>query len=153
MFSWLCIYYAHLASAGFEHSVCRGSLMTTMTTLTTWPLILNHFTVSVPSKNLYVNWFMWSIIYQRKQAGKLSYGILALTLSWRRLLSYRNQPIDLLCKSMDWFLYDNDLRQERVECTLWNLSNVVCTKIYLEKIGSIYFSRQASLTTDYSKLK
>ena len=31
-----------------------------------------------------------------------------LTLSWRRLLSYRNQTIDL-------FLYDNGLRQERVK--------------------------------------
>ena len=28
-------------------------------------------------------------------------------ISWRRPLSYRNQSIDLLCKSMDWFLYDN----------------------------------------------
>ena len=28
-----------------------------------------------------------------------------LTLSWRRQLSYRNQSIDLLCKSVDWFLY------------------------------------------------
>ena len=38
-----------------------------------------------------------------------------LTLSWRRPLSDRNQPIDLLCKSMDWFLlYDNGLRHERV---------------------------------------
>ena len=25
----------------------------------------------------------------------------------------RNQSIDLLCKSMDWFLYDIDLRHER----------------------------------------
>ena len=32
-----------------------------------------------------------------------------LTLSWRRPLSYRNQS-----KSMDWFLYDNGLRHERV---------------------------------------
>ena len=37
-----------------------------------------------------------------------------LTLSWRRSLSYRNQSIDLLCKSMDWFLYDNGPRHERV---------------------------------------
>ena len=37
-----------------------------------------------------------------------------LTLSWRRPLSYRNQIIDLLGKSMDWFLYDNGLRHERV---------------------------------------
>ena len=39
---------------------------------------------------------------------------LSLTLSWRKPLSYRNQSIDLLCKSMDWFLYDNNLRHERV---------------------------------------
>ena len=39
----------------------------------------------------------------------------ALTLSWRKQLSYRNQSIDLLCKSMDWFLYDNGLRHERVK--------------------------------------
>ena len=27
----------------------------------------------------------------------------------------RNQYIDFLCKSMDWFLYDWDLRYERVK--------------------------------------
>ena len=37
-----------------------------------------------------------------------------LTLSWRRPLSYRNQSIDLQSKSVDWFLYDNGLRHERV---------------------------------------
>ena len=36
-----------------------------------------------------------------------------LTLSWRRPL-YRNQSIDLWSKSVDWFLYDNGLRHERV---------------------------------------
>ena len=30
-------------------------------------------------------------------------------------LSYRNQSIDLRSKSMDWFLYDRDLRHERVK--------------------------------------
>ena len=39
----------------------------------------------------------------------------SLTLSWWRPLSYRNQSIDLFCKSMDWFLYDNGLRHERVK--------------------------------------
>ena len=29
-------------------------------------------------------------------------------------LSYRNQSIDLLRKSMDWFIYDSDLRHEKV---------------------------------------
>ena len=38
----------------------------------------------------------------------------SLTLSWRRPLSYRNQSTDLRSKSMDWFLYDNGLRYERV---------------------------------------
>ena len=38
-----------------------------------------------------------------------------ITLSWRRSLSYRNQFIDLQNKSMDWFLYDKDLRHERVK--------------------------------------
>ena len=37
-----------------------------------------------------------------------------VTLSWRRPLSYRNQSIDLRSKSLDWFLYDNGLRHERV---------------------------------------
>ena len=32
----------------------------------------------------------------------------SLTLGCRRSLSYRNQSIDLLCKSMDWFLYDRE---------------------------------------------
>ena len=40
-----------------------------------------------------------------------------LTLSWRGPLSYRNQFIDLLSKSMDWFLYDNSPRHERVKDT------------------------------------
>ena len=30
------------------------------------------------------------------------------------VLSYRNQSIDLLRKSMDWFRYDKDSRHERI---------------------------------------
>ena len=37
-----------------------------------------------------------------------------LTLSWQRLLSYRNQSIDFRSTSMDWFLYDGVIRHERV---------------------------------------
>ena len=51
----------------------------------------------------------------------------SLSLLWRMSLSYRNQFIDLLCKWMHWFLYDMDLRHERVThfwpmppfCTPW----------------------------------
>ena len=41
--------------------------------------------------------------------------LFSLTLSWRRPLSYWNQSIDLQSKSMDWFLYDNGLRLEKVK--------------------------------------
>ena len=45
-----------------------------------------------------------------------------LTLSRRRPL-YRNQSIDLLRKSMDWFLYDNGLRLERVKIEAHKIQN------------------------------
>ena len=38
-----------------------------------------------------------------------------LTLSWRRPITYRNQPIDLQSKSMDWFLYDIGLCHEKIK--------------------------------------
>ena len=38
-----------------------------------------------------------------------------LTLSWRRPLPYRDQSTDLQSISMDWFLYDNGVRHERVK--------------------------------------
>ena len=44
-----------------------------------------------------------------------SRSVVGLNLSWRRPLSYRHQSIDLLRRSMDWFLYDNGLRHERVD--------------------------------------
>ena len=55
-----------------------------------------------------------------------------LTLSWRRPLSYRNQSMNLLPKSMDWFLYDNGLRHERV-----NNSNVIVTFNHFSKRDDI----------------
>ena len=45
---------------------------------------------------------------------KASIEIFYLTLSWRRSLSYRSQPNDLLYKPVDWFLYDRDLRHQRI---------------------------------------
>ena len=41
--------------------------------------------------------------------------MIELTVSWRGPLSYRNESIDLESKSIDWFLYDNGLRHERVK--------------------------------------
>ena len=50
-------------------------------------------------------------------------------------LSYRNQSIDLLGKSADWFLYDNGLRHERVKAKKqsWPIRGGV--KIHLLKIS------------------
>ena len=39
---------------------------------------------------------------------------LCLTLSWQRPCSYRNQYIDLLCKPIDWFLYENVMVHRRL---------------------------------------
>ena len=62
-----------------------------------------------------------------------------VTLSWRRSLSYRNQSTDLLCKSMDWFLYDRDLRHERTkEHPSWNPYLTLITTIVFQ----IYYRRE-----------
>ena len=42
-------------------------------------------------------------------------------------LSYRNQSSELLCKSMDWFLYDRDLPHERVKGGLQPSYPKVCS--------------------------
>ena len=57
-----------------------------------------------------------------------------LTLSCRRPLSYRNQSIDLLRKSVDWFLYDNGLRHERVKqnCQILVMSRITFHSLSFE---------------------
>ena len=59
-----------------------------------------------------------TVLYEKK--------ITLLTLSWRRPLSYRNQSIDLLCKSVDWFLYDNGLPHKRVKISHIHAQWQVC---------------------------
>ena len=74
-----------------------------------------------------MTWFSTSLLKILKKTGvffavsKFSFrdhiqvSLLILTLSCWRPLSYRNQSIDLLWKSIGWFLYDNGLRHERVK--------------------------------------
>ena len=76
--------------------------------------------------------------------GKYNSFALALTLSWWRSLSYRNQSIDLLCKSMNWFLYDRDLRLERVK--------PVCTNILIYIIYVNAFQYSEVFTTKYKTI-
>ena len=56
----------------------------------------------------------------------MSLYLMWLTLLWRRPSSYRNQSVDLLCKSMNWFLYDNGPRHERVKRDKENIDNGPC---------------------------
>ena len=58
-----------------------------------------------------------------------------LTLSWRGPLLYRNQSIDLQSKSMDGFLYDNDLRHERVK-----IKNLYPFSLLANMMKSLLFS-------------
>ena len=49
-----------------------------------------------------------------------------LNRSWRRSLLYRNQSIDLQNKSMNCFLYDKNLRHDRINalllaCIQWDI--------------------------------
>ena len=61
----------------------------------------------------------------------------SLTLSWRTSLWYRIQFIDLICKSMGSFLYDRDLRLERVKwkhglhCVKYEILSVIYSLIWI----------------------
>ena len=44
----------------------------------------------------------------------MNLGQFSLTLSCGRSVSYTNKPIDLQLKAMDWFIYDRNVRHERV---------------------------------------
>ena len=66
-----------------------------------------------------------------------------LTLSWRRPLSCRNQSIDLLGKSMDWFLFDNDLRHERVN-QFFSFGMVAITKTQVTFFSNVEATREKS---------
>ena len=46
-------------------------------------------------------------------------------------LSYRNQSIDLLCKSMDYLLDYRDLSQERVKCNYFTEAQKMSQEVLL----------------------
>ena len=91
-------------------------------------LLLNKFQlVSTWSHTFYQRWiiqfflffnYLLSLSFQSpltKYMCLFMQNLFNLTLSRRRPLLYRNQSIDLDSKSMDWFLYDNSLRHEKVK--------------------------------------
>ena len=74
-----------------------------------WEMWKCQFRDSIREKNNAVFFISLCVFW-----GTVKNVLFTLTLSWRRPLLYRNQSIDLLYKSIDWFLYDNGLRHERV---------------------------------------
>ena len=91
-----------------------------------WPadcllsIVLSFFLVSKAApffnkynlNHLYVIVLVWVTLQQMPEGFFIQN---LLNYSWQRFLSYRNQSTDTLCKSMDYFLYDRELRQERVK--------------------------------------
>ena len=71
---------------------------------------------------------IWILLFLIMLFTFFRYWKMSLTLPCQISLSYRNQLIDLLCKWIALFLYNRDLRQERVKrkpvfyayCTLTN---------------------------------
>ena len=59
----------------------------------------------------------WALIIVRAHCKRL-----ISTVSWRWLLSHRNQSLGLLWKSMVWFLYNRDFHHEWVKKTRCCLS-------------------------------
>ena len=69
-------------------------------------------------------------------------GLMALNLSWRRSLLYRNQSTDLVSKSMDWFLYDKHLRYERVNKNRLKKVLVIAKHKHFVNIKASYHRKQ-----------
>ena len=64
------------------------------------------------------------------------------------VLSYRNQSIDLLNKSMDWFLYDKDSRHERINEASVSISIIIHTQMFeiLTSVSQDYFNISSDST-------
>ena len=83
-----------------------------------------------------------------------------LSLSRRRPLSYRNLSIDLRSKSMDWFLYHNGLRLERVKRLYTNINAFICeilpldyywsiTRVYIKDVTKILKLKSVRFSSSY----
>ena len=82
-----------------------------------FPCIFNHYCHLLFGHNLFFQYFQKWLI--EDYISRSSSNNISLTLSWRRPILYRNQSIDLLRKSVDWFLYDIGLRHGKVKEEWW----------------------------------
>ena len=69
---------------------------------------------------------------------------IGLTLSSRRSLSYRNQSINLVFNSVDWFLYGRDLRHERVKVRNKNGKKRGPAPLKEQRLACLYFKDKLS---------
>ena len=83
--------------------------------------IYSKLTIKTPERRHRRRSGVFIVNFEQISGIVLVFPLLTLTLSRRRLLSYRNQSIDLLRKSMDWFLYDNGFLLERVNRQLFEI--------------------------------
>ena len=75
-----------------------------------------------------------------------------LNFSWQKSQSYRNQSIDLQSKSVDWFLYDRDLRYERVKLIKKRKQEIVVLTVSAPVIGFIIAGSSSHLTNKIFRL-
>ena len=52
---------------------------------------------------------------------------------------YRNPSIDLLCKLMDWFLFDKDIHHERVKTLFTHHTSKDCSYMLYSRISFLFF--------------
>ena len=74
--------------------------------------LINLFQASVNVSKFISDWFCQTLALQLSSLMLQNTGKHYL---WRRSLLFRSQSIELQNKSMDWFLYNGDLRHKRIK--------------------------------------
>ena len=82
------------------------------------------------NNNVPLTWYLYSLI---------------LIYLWGKSLSYRNQSSELLCKSMDWFLYHGDLRHEVVNEFI-SVKDYDVSKFQKQSLGGVPLKRSLRKT-------
>ena len=68
-----------------------------------------------------------------------------LTLQRPMFPSNRNQSVDLLCKSTDWFLYDGNIGRSRINKVLSLVTVVSCHFVFIFRVSSRFVTKSISL--------
>ena len=109
--SALCVFLEHLfLRTHLERCFWKLKVNNKTDMLTPFMSIFHFYT---PRKRLKIKSFLFAEVVHRY--GILTWnGLITINSFMTKVLSYRSQSIDLHSKSVDWLLYDRDLRHERV---------------------------------------